>query len=171
MTRQDLTESDTSQLYRLNPRHEKAIDLVLQGLTDAEVAAAVGVTRPTVNLWRNRHPAFVAELNQRKRAIVQKRQAQLDALNDELLKALTELLKSGDQTVVLGLAKILLPKFPITSGSQGPTDPQEVIPQTVGNPVSRLLADLDGPDAGELAREERSLVQAIRAAEEGAEGA
>jgi FixJ family two-component response regulator len=63
MSRQNRTQPDRSTLYHLSPKQELAVDLVLEGQTDSEVAESVGVTRPTVNLWRNRHPAFMAELN------------------------------------------------------------------------------------------------------------
>lgn len=58
-----------------NPRLElriiqlNAIDLLALGMTDAEVAEAVGVSRQTVNGWRNHHPGFIAALNVRRREV------------------------------------------------------------------------------------------------------
>jgi hypothetical protein len=54
-TRHDLT------IAQLN-----AVDCLASGKDDAETAAAVGVTRQTVNGWRNHHPAFIAALNARR---------------------------------------------------------------------------------------------------------
>jgi hypothetical protein len=57
-----------------NPLHlsveqENAINLLLLGKTDAEVAEGVGVHRVTVTKWRNKHPAFQAELNRRRQEV------------------------------------------------------------------------------------------------------
>src|SRR5688500_13203893 len=43
-----------------------AVDLLVTGTGDREVAEAVGVTRQTVCGWRNHDPAFVAALNARR---------------------------------------------------------------------------------------------------------
>ena len=52
--------------HALSVEQENAIDLLVLGRTDRDVAEAVGVTRQTVNGWRNHHPGFVAELNRRR---------------------------------------------------------------------------------------------------------
>ena len=48
---------------QLNIEQENAIDLLIQGKSDREVAEAIGVARQTVNQWRNHDAVFVAELN------------------------------------------------------------------------------------------------------------
>lgn len=53
----------------LSIEQENAVDLLLQGLPDGEVAEAVNVTRQTVWTWRKEHPAFIAELNRRREAV------------------------------------------------------------------------------------------------------
>jgi DNA-binding CsgD family transcriptional regulator len=60
MTEQDIT---------LQPEQEQAIALILTGQTDQAIGEAVGVTRQTVNGWRNHNPDFMAVLNQRRAAI------------------------------------------------------------------------------------------------------
>ena len=50
----------------LSVEQENAIDLLVLGKPDREVAAAVGVGRQTVCGWRNHHPGFQAELNARR---------------------------------------------------------------------------------------------------------
>jgi hypothetical protein len=51
----------------LSVAQRRAIDLLVAGATDGEAAEAVGVTRQTVNTWRNRDPIFIAELNRLRR--------------------------------------------------------------------------------------------------------
>lgn len=53
----------------LSIEQEKALVLLVAGSKDAEVAAAVGVTRQTVNGWRNHNAAFMAALNRHRREI------------------------------------------------------------------------------------------------------
>src|SRR5215210_166260 len=88
-TEADRTGRDLS-IAQLN-----AIDCLATGQTDAETAAAVGVTRQTVNGWRNHDPRFIAALNARRldiwggagdrlRALLPKALAALEAaLSDE----------------------------------------------------------------------------------------
>ncbi|WP_188881584.1 helix-turn-helix domain-containing protein [Alicyclobacillus cellulosilyticus] len=54
---------------QLSIEQENAIDLLLMGKSDREVAEAVGVTRQTVWEWRNRNPDFIAALNARRQEL------------------------------------------------------------------------------------------------------
>jgi len=53
----------------LSIEQENAIELLLCGKSDREVAEAVGVTRQTVWEWRNRNPEFIAALNARRQEV------------------------------------------------------------------------------------------------------
>jgi hypothetical protein len=64
----------------LSIEQENAIDLLIAGNTDAEVAAAVQVNRTTVWEWRTRSPLFMATLQERRA---------------ELYRSVTERLRSG----------------------------------------------------------------------------
>jgi len=46
-----------------------AIDLLVTGLSDREVAEKVGVARQTITNWRLYHPVFQAELNRKRKEI------------------------------------------------------------------------------------------------------
>ena len=56
-------------MAELSVAQENAIDLLVAGKSDREVAEAVNVNRSTVNQWRNHDPLFVAELNARRKGI------------------------------------------------------------------------------------------------------
>ena len=62
-----LTNTDDSR--QLKPRQLKAIELIVQGKNDREVAEAVEVTRQTAWEWRQRNPDFIAALNDRRQQI------------------------------------------------------------------------------------------------------
>ena len=53
-----MTDSDTLTIVQ-----EKAVFLIISGLTDQDVADELGMARQTVNSWKNRDSAFIARLN------------------------------------------------------------------------------------------------------------
>ena len=63
MTKPDKTRHELS-VEQLN-----AVDLLVTGQSDREVANAVGVTRQTVCGWRLHHPYFQAALNARRKEV------------------------------------------------------------------------------------------------------
>ena len=59
----------SDKMLHLTEKQHLAIKEILNGKTDSEVAETVGVTRKTINQWRNNNPFFMAELGaQRKKA-------------------------------------------------------------------------------------------------------
>ena len=56
------TEPDATGQQELSLAQQRAIELLLLGYRDAEVAAAVWVTRQTVYNWRNHNEAFRDEM-------------------------------------------------------------------------------------------------------------
>jgi hypothetical protein len=148
VTRQNPTQSDREVLYRLSPKQELALELTLEGQSDAEIAEAVGVTRQTVNLWRNRHPGFIAEVNRRRRQLAAKREARLETLMNEVLQASLELIEARDPRVVLGLARLLLTQIRIPSGPIGFTEPEEIVRNLASTPLEGLLGGNQWPRCG-----------------------
>jgi hypothetical protein len=55
--------------HGLTVKQENALDLLVQGETDAAVAEVVGVNRVTVTKWRNYDAHFQAELNIRRKQV------------------------------------------------------------------------------------------------------
>ena len=53
----------------LTPQQQKAIDLLLLGKTERFIAEELEIARETVNRWRNRHPKFIAALNEQQRLL------------------------------------------------------------------------------------------------------
>lgn len=71
----------------MDPKHDRAIDLLLAGRTPSEVGAAVEVCRETVWRW-TKDPEFDAELRRRRSAV---RSATTDALCEANLEAVRTL--------------------------------------------------------------------------------
>lgn len=94
MTKADrirLAEADQAALAvltTLSVEQQNAVDLLITGQADGEVATAVGVTRHTICTWRNHHPAFQAALNARRREVWS---AAVDRLRELLPRAVERL--------------------------------------------------------------------------------
>ena len=150
MTKADKTrqaEADSAalaMLTTLSVEQRNAIDLLLTGQTDAEVAAAVGVTRQTVCSWRCHHPGFQAALNAR-RAETWGRT--VDRLRDLLPRAVERLAVELDGPNGWRIALRLVEQAGLTQpegvslGAVGATDPEAVIDAVIQaryDPVARL---------------------------------
>ena len=135
-----MTESDRT---RLTPEQELAIARLLEGATDAEAAEAAGVTRQTVNTWRNRNPVFMAELNARRRALWDAHQDRMRRLISRALDVLEE---------------------DMADDSQSPESRR--LRQAAAVPILRAAAGLnpDGPvNAGEIEAQQRTQEMLISA--------
>jgi hypothetical protein len=86
-------------LRRLSVKQENAIDMLVTGAADAEVAEAVGVNRVTVTRWRNYDPQFEAELNARRKALWGVSVDRLRALLPRAIDALEAELDGGKHRV------------------------------------------------------------------------
>ena len=62
-----MTEFDNSR--QLSEKQLLSIPIILAGESDEEVANKIGVSRQTVNNWRNHDPDFIAQLNLRRQEI------------------------------------------------------------------------------------------------------
>ena len=90
-----------------------AIDLLVTGMSDQEVADKVGVNRVTVTSWRLYDPYFQAELNKRRKEIWG---ASIDKMRNLIPKALETVenaIKQGDVKTALELSilKLNLQRF------------------------------------------------------------
>lgn len=61
-------EAVTDVDLELTERQSRAVDLLAGGMSDTDVAAAIGVHRATVNKWRHEHEGVRAALSQARAA-------------------------------------------------------------------------------------------------------
>ncbi len=92
----------------LSIEQQNAIDMLVLGKSDREVAEAVGVSRQTVCGWRLYHPQFQAELNLRRRAIWGAAVDKLRSLVPKSLEILEQALDRSDDPakIALGILKL-----------------------------------------------------------------
>lgn len=89
------TEADRSR--QLTEAQELALASLLSGSSDAEAAQAAGVTRQTVNGWRNECAPFMAELQARRLSLWEAQQDRLRKLLGGAVDVLeSELTQEGD---------------------------------------------------------------------------
>jgi hypothetical protein len=127
-TKPDITRHELT-IPQLN-----AIDLLATGKTDQETAEAVGVTRQTVNGWRNINPYFQAELNRRRQDLWGVTVDQLRALLPRAVAVLAEELDGGNDRAGVALSILRLGGVDGIKAPQkldkflvGPTDPEAII--------------------------------------------
>jgi hypothetical protein len=92
----------------LNVAQLNALDQLVGGATDAEAAAAAGVSRQTVCGWRNYDPAFRAELNRRRDDLWRASADRLRALVPKALTTLEDELEHGDDVPAVKAALAIL---------------------------------------------------------------
>ena len=91
-----MTKTETDKSGQLSPEQEQAIALILTGQTDQAIADAVGVTRQTVNGWRNHHANFMAVLNQQRATIWEAHTERLRGLASGAIDTLADALDDDD---------------------------------------------------------------------------
>ena len=96
---------------KLNDKQLNAIHLLVSGLTDTEVAEQIGVSRQTVNQWKNQDDDFIYELNKQRSEIWNQFGDHYRSLIPKAIKVLEEGLDSEDPKMRLEVARLILGKF------------------------------------------------------------
>ena len=91
----------------LSPSQIRAIDLMLHGLSDAQVAQHLDVDRSTVFRWR-KDETFARELDRHRRTLLEQSTARLQTLLDPALDILQRQLTGDDPKAQLRAAAILV---------------------------------------------------------------
>lgn len=92
----------------LTPIQERAIPLLIQGLSDPQVARQIGVHRNTVNRWRLFDPVFIARLNRARDAVWANSLDALRSLLPDSVNILAETIRADDHPARLRAAIQLL---------------------------------------------------------------
>ena len=121
--------------HALSVEQLNAVDLLVTGKSDREVAKVVGVSRQTVCGWRLYDPYFQAELNKRRKEVWG---ASLDKLRSLLPKALEVVereLEGGDNSLRAALKVLEMANFAGLTRDVGSEDPEEIIDDGARGPV------------------------------------
>lgn len=121
-----------SHAHGLTLAQQSAVDLLAAGKTDTETAAALGVNRVTVTRWRLYDVEFAAALAERRAHVwgsaADKLRGLIPAALDVLADDLNTATGAERREVALAVLKLA---GPLPLAPTGPTDPEDVIRETV----------------------------------------
>jgi hypothetical protein len=89
-TKRDILEQGVNDRWRL------VIEAIVSGRTDEEAAKVVGVSRKTVNNWKNHNAVFQAELNRRRAELRSIMNDKLFGFIEQITVAITKAFKNPD---------------------------------------------------------------------------
>jgi hypothetical protein len=127
------TTNGYKRRHGLSVEQENAIDLLVQGKVDREVADAVVVHRVTVTRWRNHDPFFQAELNRRRQELWSAAAERLRGLLLPALDAIEEVFAAASGATRWRMALDLLKLAGLDAARSlhlanvGPTEPEPII--------------------------------------------
>ena len=101
-----MKETPEANKTQLNDKQLQAIDLILIGNTDDQVAKHVGVNRSTVCQWRNHNIYFQAELNKRRKEIWEATSDRLRSLAFKAMDTVETAIEQGDAKIALEVLKL-----------------------------------------------------------------
>jgi hypothetical protein len=111
----------------LSIAQENAIDLLITGATDGDVAAGVGVDRVTVWQWRHDHPVFMATLQRRRAEVWRQPQERFRSLLSKAVENLASAVASGDLKASIEVLKAVGMYGNGSMNAIGEQDPVQVI--------------------------------------------
>lgn len=119
------TKQQARRVVPLTEQQTQAAALVAEGIALDDVAATIGEHTATVSEWREDNPAFIAEVNRRRREAWATAQDRLRALVPQALDALAEAVEAGDLKASVEVLKAA-GVYGKTSAPGGETDPELV---------------------------------------------
>jgi hypothetical protein len=137
----------------LTIEQENAIDQLILGQNDREVAEIEGVNRMTVWQWRHEHAVFMAELERRRAGVWRAPQEKLRSLMGKAVSNLAAGVEGGDLKASIELLKAVGMYGDGTMNTIFEQDPEKLIRQQAeaqldreGTPKNALTAMLENLD-------------------------
>jgi len=111
----------------LSIEQQNAIDLLIAGHTDQQVADAIGKDRTTIWGWRHEHPLFMAILARRRAEIWRAPQERLRALLSKAVENLAAAVEAGDVKASIDVLKAVGMYGDGTMNAIGEQDPKRLL--------------------------------------------
>ena len=92
----------------LSVKQELALELILCGINDGEIARRVGISRQTINTWRNHNEVFRMSLTGRREAARERHRVELSGLVSEAVGVMRAAVLEGDLLTRLWAVQALL---------------------------------------------------------------
>ena len=109
----------------LSVKQELALELILCGMNDGEIAKRAGVSRQTINTWRNHNEDFRMLLAGRREAALERHQGELSGLVSEAIGVMREAMREGDMLTRLWTAHAVLCMLGLQTATQTENQPSQ----------------------------------------------
>jgi len=129
--------SHPSAYKPLTIEQQNAIEGLILGQSDRDVAAAVGVSRETVWHWRHEHPVFMATLERRRAEVWRVPQEQLRSLLGKAVANVAAAIEGGDLKASIEVLKAVGMYGNATMNAIHEQDPALLIAQAAEQRVRR----------------------------------
>ena len=96
------------EMIILPHKKAQAVELLLCGMSDREIAREIGMSRETVNRWRNHDADFRQVLRERRVGMTRVSQGEIWGLTKKAVATVRELMDSESDHIRLGAAKTVL---------------------------------------------------------------
>jgi DNA-binding CsgD family transcriptional regulator len=128
----------------LEPKQEKAVELMLTGASDNEIGKKLNVTRQTVNFWRNQDRDFIYELQMRRNQLWEGYRDELSDLFKLAVEEVKKSFKSKDPKIRLQIAMqiLRLPALQENLKNKSLSDPKTLNEQREKADLSQALAEV-----------------------------
>jgi len=127
----------------LSAKQEIALELVICGMSDGGIAKRAGVSRQTINTWRNHDENFRMLLAERPVALREQYLGELSGLVSEAVGVMREAIREGDMLIRLWAAHVVLRMW----GLQAPVPSEKQ--QSSKEIINEFLNDMIGEVAQE----------------------
>jgi len=128
----------------LEPKQEKAVELMLAGVSDTEIAKKLKVTRQTVNYWRNQDIDFIYELKMRRDQLWESNRDETSNLYKLAVEEIKKSLKSKDPKIRLQVAMqiVRLPALQENLKNKAPADRKTIEQERFDSALHIALGEL-----------------------------
>jgi predicted DNA-binding protein YlxM (UPF0122 family) len=128
----------------LEPKQEKALEYMLAGISDSEIAKKLNVTRQTVNYWRNQDLDFIYELQMRRNQLWEGYRDELSDLYKLAVEEIKKSMKSKDPKIRLQVAMQILRLPALQENLKNKTlcDPKTLNEKRDKSDLSQALSDV-----------------------------
>jgi len=128
----------------LTDKQELAVELMLAGMSDGDIAERARVSRKTINTWRNQNEDFRAVLAKRRKATRERHQDELSGLVSEAIGVMREAMQEGDIVTRLRAAQAVLRTSGLQASMQAekPASREEIISEFLSEAIGEVALDL-----------------------------
>ena len=127
----------------LSGKQEMALELVMCGINDGDIAKRVGVSRQTINTWRNHDENFRMLLAERREAARERHRDELSGLVSEAIGVMREAIREGDLLTRLWAAHAVLRMWGLqtTVSSEKQPSGEEIINEFLSDMIRKVAQE------------------------------